>query len=426
MDDGEDVRGRQAADGAALAARDQHEVCALRPYTFSRRVPSDVSANRLTERLESLRARGVELLDLTQSNPSRVGLDFPPSGELDDVPTAPYDPHPLGLPAAREAVAQDFARRGISVDSRRTVLTASTSESYSFLFKLLCDPGESVLIPRPSYPLLEHLTRLEGVRGTPYALDYHDAWAIDLAGLEERIAGDTRAIVVVSPNNPTGSFLTSHELEAIVAVCRRYGLALIGDEVFADYPLRSDGDRRPSVLDQRDVLTFGLGGLSKSAGLPGAKLGWMAIGGPPAAVHPALSRLELISDTYLSVSGAIQHAASGLLARAGAPRRRIASRVAANHTALLTQLRACPACRALDVEGGWAVPIQVPATRTEEALVLELLERDRVLVHPGYFFDFPREAFVVVSLLPDPSIFSQGIARVLARAVRPSGSQASH
>ncbi len=223
-------------------------------------------------------------------------------------------------------------------------------------------------------------------------------------------------MLVVSPNNPTGSFIHPHELDAIVEICRRHSLTLIGDEVFADYPLRPVDAGAPSVLAQDGVLTFGLGGLSKSMGLPGAKLGWMGVTGPNALVDAALSRLELICDTYLSVSGPIQRALPGLLDRGCVVRSQIAARVSANHAELVRQVEGHPACRVLSPEGGWSVPIQVPAIRREEALVLELLEADRVLVHPGYFFDFPREAFVVVSLLPDHDTFSEGVSRLLARA----------
>ena len=386
---------------------------------FSRRLPFNVSINRLTERLRSLRAQNIKLFDLTQSNPSLVGLDYPvgSSEAFEAILRRPYLPHPFGLFEAREAVARDFARRNIFSDPNRIILTSSTSESYSFLFKLICDPSESVLIPRPGYPLLEHLTRLDAVKGIPYQLYYHGEWSIDLESLAKSVTEDTRAVVIVSPNNPTGSFIKSHELEALVALCHRYNLVLIGDEIFADYPLPYDGKRGPSVLDQKEVLAFSLGGLSKSAGLPGAKLGWMAAGGPEVAVEEALARLELICDTYLSVSNAIQYAVPGLLTLANEIRKNIASRVAENYTTLSAKIKTCPACQVLEPEGGWMATIQVPATKTEEILVIELLEFDHVLVHPGYFFDFTTESFLVVSLLTNPEDFNEGITRLLKRVM---------
>ena len=386
---------------------------------FSRRSPLNVSINRLTERLRLLQAQSIKLFDLTQSNPSLVSLDYPlgSSEEFEAILRRPYLPHPFGLSAAREAVAKDFARRNILSEPHRIILTASTSESYSFLFKLICDPGESVLIPRPGYPLLEYLTRLDAVKGIPYQLYYHSEWSIDLESLAKSVTKDTRAVVIVSPNNPTGSFIKSHELETLISLCHRYNLVLIGDEIFSDYPLPYDGKRGPSVLDQKEVLAFSLGGLSKSAGLPGAKLGWMAVGGPEVEVEEALARLELICDTYLSVSNAIQYALPGVLTLADETRQKIASRVAENYTTLSAKISTCPVCQVLELEGGWMATIQVPATKTEEMLAIELLEFDHVLVYPGYFFDFTNESFVVVSLLTNPEDFAEGITRLLKRVM---------
>ncbi len=295
------------------------------------------------------------------------------------------------------------------------ILTASTSEAYSFLFKLLCDPGDQVLVPVPSYPLFEHLTRLELVEIRPYPLEYHGTWSIDVHAVEAAATSRTRAVLVVSPNNPTGSMLTRADLSALASFCASRGLALVGDEVFCDYTI----DARPDVarvLDQEDALTFSLGGLSKSAGLPQMKLGWMVAGGPAPLVDAALARLEIICDAFLSVSTPVQHAASALLAHGAAIRRLILERVRRNLGTLQAIAAGRPACSVLRVEGGWSAVVRVPATRSEESLALDLLEQDGVLVHPGYFFDFPHEAFVVVSLLPEPDSFRDGAARLFARA----------
>lgn len=386
---------------------------------FSTRVPADLAPNRLAAAERAIRARGVRLIDLTETNPTRVGLAYPEDGllALGDPAGLSYDPHPFGLASARETVAADIRAAGRPIDPGRVVLTASTSEAYSFLFKLLCDPGDQVLAPVPSYPLFEHLTRLELVEVRPYRLEHHGTWSIDAHEVEAAVTPRTRAILAVSPNNPTGSVLGRSDLAALASLCAERGLALIGDEVFCDYLL----DPRPDaarVLDQDLSLTFSLGGLSKSAGLPQLKLGWMAAGGPPALVAEALARLEIICDAFLSVSTPVQRAVGSLVASGRQIRGLILERLKSNLLALQTLVAAAPACSLYRVEGGWSAVIRIPATRSEEAIALDLLEQDRVLVHPGYFFDFPHEAFIVVSLLPEPDEFREGAARLLERASR--------
>jgi alanine-synthesizing transaminase len=384
---------------------------------FSTRVPADLAPNRLTVAEMALRARGVPLVDLTETNPTRVGLAYPADclAALSSPASLGYDPQPFGVRSAREAVADELGRTGPRPDESRVILTASTSEAYTFLFKLLCEPGDQVLVPVPSYPLFEHLTRLELVDVRTYPLEYHGTWSVDFGRLDAAITPRTRAILVVSPNNPTGSVLTRPDLEGLARRCEQYQLALIGDEVFADYLLEPRADRA-RVLDQDDALTFSLGGLSKSAGLPQMKLGWMVAGGPAPLVQAALSRLEIICDAFLSVSTPVQHAAGALLAAGRDVRGLIKRRVEGNLERLRSLVLAHPSCSVHRVEGGWSAVIRVPATRSEEALVLGLLEEDHVLAHPGYFFDFPHEAFLVVSLLPEPEAFARGVARMLARA----------
>ncbi len=384
---------------------------------FSSRVPDSLVPNRLALTRARLVTAGIPVVDLTESNPTRVGLEYParllePLGREAGLA---YDPHPLGLMSARTAVARDYARRGHRVDPSAIVLTASTSEAYSVLFKLLCDPGDRVLVPQPSYPLFAQLSRLDAVEAAPYPLEYSGRWGIDLDALARTIDDRTRAVIVVSPNNPTGSVVSAEELGAIALMAHRHGLAIVGDEVFADYSL--DAAVSPSsVVGQRDALAFALGGLSKSAGLPQLKLGWMAVAGPDAARRAALERIEYIADAYLSVSTPVQLAAGDLLAASTGIREQIEARIRGNYGALRRIAADVPTCRVLHADAGWSAVIQVPAVRSEEALVLDLLERDRVLVHPGYFFDFPREAFLVVSLLPEPEVFGDAIARALARA----------
>jgi aspartate/methionine/tyrosine aminotransferase len=295
----------------------------------------------------------------------------------------------------------------------RLVLTASTSEAYSLLFKLLCDAGDEVLVPVPSYPLFEHLTRLDAVRFATYPLDYHGRWSIDLAALERAITPRTRAALVVSPNNPTGSFVSEGELRQLASLCARSELALIGDEVFSDYVF-TGMTGGPTVVSQDEALAFALGGLSKSAGLPQLKLGWIAIAGPAPLVNETTTRLELICDTYLSVATPVQHAAPSLLAAAPVVRDQIARRVRSNRAWLCDTLTRTPEIELLNADGGWYGVLRVPATVGEEQLALELLTRHHVLVHPGYFYDFAHEAFLVVSFLPTPERFAAGITRLIA------------
>jgi aspartate/methionine/tyrosine aminotransferase len=381
--------------------------------TFSRRIPPHATANALTQAVESLRSSGVSFVDLTDSNPTSAGISYPADllAPLADARGLRYEPRPFGLDSARAAVAADQQRRGADVEPSQVVLTASTSEAYSWLFKLLCDPGASVLVPRPSYPLFEHLTQLEGVRAEPYALEYHGRWAIDFASLDAAPA-DARAVIVVSPNNPTGSCITERELDRLVAMCGERGWALIADEVFADY-LFHPGGAPTDIAARANVLSFTLAGLSKTVGLPQLKLGWIVVGGPPASRRTALAALEVIADSFLSVATPVQAAVAELL-RTGSPvRAAIQARTRGNFDVLCRAAATHPACDVLHSDGGWSAVVRVPSTRGEEALVLELLHHERVLVHPGFFFDLPGETYVVVSLLPDPDVFIEAVARVL-------------
>jgi alanine-synthesizing transaminase len=386
------------------------------------RLPADLSVNATTRTLAALRAKDIRILDLTASNPTRVGLEYPDDllRTLATRAALDYDPQPRGLVSAREAVAGDFARRGLTVDVNRIALTASTSEAYAWLFKLLCDPGDHVLIPHPSYPLFEHLTVLESVVARPYRLEYHGSWRIDLDDLERGIDDRTKAILVVSPNNPTGSFLHADDLHRLDELCSARNLMLIGDEVFTDFPL----DRAPqavSVLHAPSAVSCSLGGLSKTVGLPQVKLGWIAMNGPRAEVDRLLDTYEVIADTFLSVSTPVQVALADLLTRGADIRRQIQERTRRNLTMLRHAASDVAEVTVLNVEGGWSAVVQVPRYRSEEALVLELLTADHVLVHPGFFFDFEREAFLVVSLLVAPDVFDEGIRRVLARVTQRGG-----
>ena len=382
---------------------------------FSARIPANLAPNRLTEALRALRARREPLVDLTESNPTRAGFEYPPEllAPLADARGLRYAPSPLGATEARRAVAADYERQGVKVAPERIALTASTSDGYSLLFKLLADAGDEVLVPRPGYPLFDHLTRLDLVVTRDYDLDVDGRWSIDFAQLERAITPRTRAVLVVSPNNPTGSFIAAGELDRLAAICAPRDIAIIADEVFADYELEPGAASRAGrVTTRRDVLSFALGGLSKSAGLPQVKLGWIAVGGPDRLAADALERLELVCDTYLAVSTPVQLAAAELLEHGASVRGQIAARIVSNYRALQAAVAGTPSCRVLPSEGGWYGVLQVPSLEPEEDLVLRLLA-DGVLTHPGYFFDFPRESFLVVSLLPPEAPFADGVSRVL-------------
>jgi alanine-synthesizing transaminase len=376
---------------------------------FSSRLRQTTGRNPLAVAIERRRAAGLPVIDLTLSNPTRAGLTYP-AGLLNPMAldqSLCYEPTAFGMPSARLAVSRDFARRGVPVAPDRIVLTASTSEAYSLLFKLLCDPGDAVLAPRPSYPLVEHLTELDGVSLEQYSLQFHGRWELDLEGLREKARSrKVRVIIMVNPNNPTGSVVANDELDAVASIAREYGLAIISDEVFAEYPI---ADLQPaSALQKPTALTFVLGGLSKSIGLPQVKLGWIAVSGEASVVSDAMDRLETICDAYLSVSTPVQVAASELLSAGASLRAQIQRRVRDNYSQLVTVAAAHPACAVMPVEAGWYAVVQVPAVASEDTIVVDLLEQTGVLVHPGYFFDFDREAFLVVSLLPEPQVFASG------------------
>jgi aspartate/methionine/tyrosine aminotransferase len=363
---------------------------------FARRLPAEIHPSALALEIAACRAAGGELLDLTQSNPTRAGFDYPPDllEAFRDPRALVYDPDSLGLEEVRRQISP-----------HRVVLTSSTSEAYSWLFKLLCDPGDEVLIPRPSYPLFELLAGLECVQTRTYPLRYHEGWFIDFDALRAAITERTKAILVVNPNNPTGNYLKASEYEQLA----RLNLPVISDEVFADY---SFGPKPYSLAGSSEGLTFVLNGLSKSAGLPQMKLGWIILSGPERLVHDAAQRLELIADTYLSVGTPVQVAFSLLVATGKAIQSQIQSRLRSNLDYLRRAVTGSSASL-LDVEAGWSAILRVPNVRSEEEWVRLLLSDCGTLVQPGYFFDFESNGWLVISLLTPEHIFREGVARVL-------------
>jgi len=381
------------------------------PVRFSTRAPADLAPSRLAV----VRAACEPVAcDLTNSNPTTVGIHYPADllAPLADPAGLRYAPDPRGTADARAAVAADHLRRGLEVDPDRIVLTASTSEAYSLLFKLLCEPGDAVAVPVPSYPLFEHLLQADAASPAPYRLSLDDGWRVEIGDLEAAPEA-TRAAIVVHPNNPTGSFVHRDDADALVGLCRERGWALIADEVFLDYPLGDDPAASRSFAGEHRCPTFVLGGLSKSCGLPQLKLGWIIVNGSGA--EASLDRLDFLADTYLSVGTPVQLALPRLLPDAAVVRDRIARRCRDNLVSLDRLVARCQHLELLRPAAGWSAVLRYPAVVDEEELAVELLERDGVAVHPGYLFDFQRPGFLVVSLLPEPVSFTAGTAAVAAR-----------
>jgi alanine-synthesizing transaminase len=383
---------------------------------FSKRTDWKLIPNRFTEVQRELRAAGREVLDLTVSNPTRAGLLYDAESILNSLSrreALDYDPQPKGLVSARQAVASYYREqhdRSI-IDPETIILTTSTSEGYSYVFRLLCNPDDEVLVPKPSYPLFEFLADLQDVPLTSYPLLYDHGWQIDFPSLARAVNPRTRAVVVVNPNNPTGSYVSGAERTQLNSFCRQHGLAVIADEVFLDYP--HDGLPRSSFAHNQEALTFTLSGVSKISGLPQMKLAWVAVSGPAAAVGAALDRLEIIADTYLSMNAPIQLAASALLDQRKTLQPAILDRVRGNLAELDRQLAQHKTHQRLQVDGGWYVILRVPVTRSDEELAIALLRQSSVLVHPGHFYDFPTDGYLIISLLTPPDEFREGARHIL-------------
>ena len=383
---------------------------------FSSRLKFDLRPNPLSLLLAQKRRACVHVLDLTESNPTRAGFAYPAREILEalsDPASLRYDPSPRGLLPAREAVSRYYAERGAKVPASRIVLTASTSEAYAYLFKLLTNPGDEVLVPRPSYPLFEFLAAMESVAVKQYSLRYDGAWCIDFDSLELAVTDRTRAVVVVNPNNPTGSFVKRNEAQRLAEFAARRGIAILDDEVFLDYAFAKDDSR--AILFPGGARVFTMSGLSKIAGLPQMKLGWIAAAGP--ASDESLDQLEWIADTYLSVSTPVQLALPRLLELSKGIRAQINERTTKNLAWLRDYAQGSP-LSVLNTEGGWSAILQVPRTRSEEEWAMTLLGELDVLVQPGFFYDFESEAFLVVSLLTETAAFTEGIVKTRDRILK--------
>ncbi|MGB8582469.1 MAG: pyridoxal phosphate-dependent aminotransferase [Candidatus Sulfotelmatobacter sp.] len=382
---------------------------------FSNRTNWKLTRNRLTETLEQVHSSGARVLDLTLSNPTRAGLHYDEALLLKALasPLAmDYDPQPKGLTVARNAVAAYYQTlHGLpDFDPEQLILTTSTSEGYSFVFRLLCNSGDELLVPKPSYPLFEFLADLQDVKLIPYPLIYDHGWQMDFPSLRKAVTRRTRGVVVVHPNNPTGSYVHENEKELLNSFCREHELAVIADEVFLDYTLN---EVPPATFAaNRDVLTFTLSGVSKISALPQMKVAWIATSGSADEVKSAQARLEVISDTYLSMNAPMQWALPTFFEQRKNVQQQLLDRVLSNLTELDRQLSAQKTCERLIVEAGWYAVLRVPVTQTDEELAVELLRGKSVLVHPGHFYDFPSDGYLVLSLITPENEFSQGISKV--------------
>jgi alanine-synthesizing transaminase len=382
---------------------------------FAKRTNWNLEANRLSAALAAHRGAGKPLIDLTVSNPTECGFQYDEAAILNALqnPAAlKYEPNPRGLAVAREAVTKYYAEHGAVVSTDNIFLTTSTSEAYSYVFRTLCDPEDEVLIPEPSYPLCEFLADIQDVRLVRYPLLYDYGWQIDFHALEQAVTPRTRGVIVVHPNNPTGHFCKPEEMRKLNEICASRGIAIIADEVFLDFAL---ADKRHATFAANDgALTFAMSGLSKICGLPQMKAAWLIVSGAGSSKVDAVARVEVIADTYLSSNAPIQWALPVFLEQRKEFRRQLMGRVSENLAELDRQLAGQKLCSRLEVEGGWNAVIRVPATRPDEDLALELLAANGVYAHPGHFYDFASEGYLVVSLITPAGEFTTGVRRMIS------------
>ncbi len=389
-------------------------------YSYSQRLSWSFSSNSLTQLLSRKRAVGIPVFDLTISNPTRCLADYPHQAiqsAFGRIQNFSYVPDPFGSEAARSAVAEYYRNQAVSINPNQLLLTASTSEAYAQLFKLLCDPGDEILTPLPSYPLFDYLAALESVRTVPYRLHYAGSWHLDFASLRAQVSSRTKAIIVVNPNNPTGTFLTPGEQIQLIEFAQEFRLPIISDEVFTDYAVTPGSHLAKTFIDNESVLSFSLNGLSKAAGMPQMKLAWIALGGPAQAQEEARERLEVIADTYLSVGTPVQHALPDLLHIGTAVRQQLMQRIVENLAIIDRSLKGT-AVQRLHLDGGWSAILQLPRVMTEENWVEGLLLKQDVFVQPGYFFDMESEAYIVLSLITPADQLSAGMERVCRHVSR--------
>ncbi|HKT24276.1 MAG TPA: pyridoxal phosphate-dependent aminotransferase [Terriglobales bacterium] len=385
---------------------------------FARRTEWPLSQNRFSLALNKAGARGAKLLDLTVSNPTECGFDFDSAAiltSLSRLESLSYDPQPQGLLPARQVVADYYNAKALrgqgQVSAEQIFLTTSTSEAYSYLFRLLCDPDDEILVPRPSYPLFDFLADIQDVKLRRYDLFYDHGWHIDVGALLGAITARTRGILIVNPNNPTGSFVHKTELRQLEMFCAERNLALISDEVFLDYELESGAEA--SAAFSSECLTFALSGLSKISCLPQMKVAWMVLSGHDELRRKAHERLEVIADTYLSQNAPVQLALPKLLEQRKKIQPQLTGRIRSNLEFADQILQVAPQVQRLRVEGGWYVVLRVPARQSDEELAIQLIERAAVVVHPGHFYEFQSDGYLVLSLITPNAVFQDGVRAIL-------------
>lgn len=379
---------------------------------FSTRTNWNFTPNKISRLIEDRRRKGLPIMDLTESNPTRCGFDYPQVEILEALSNPEnllYQPDPKGLLKTRIAVTDYYSVYNIEVNPQNIFLTSSTSEAYTFIFRLLMNVGDEILVPKPSYPLIEYLAQINDVDIKYYHILYDGEWHIDFESIKKNILKNTKAILLIHPNNPTGSYIKKEEYKTLVEICASHNLALIADEVFLDYSFYEDDSRVNSFANKKDVLTFSVSGISKILGLPQMKLAWIVVSGEEEVWREASSRLEVITDSYLSVSTPIQNAAQSWFDLREKLNREIRDRVKINFEFLIDRTRNDSPVKVLNVEGGWNAILKIPQTKSDEEWVEYFLTNHGVVVQPGYFYDFDRDGFIVVSLLSDPMLFQKGI-----------------
>lgn len=390
---------------------------AIKNSMFAERTKWNLTTNRLSRALDAQRTSGKRLIDLAISNPTKCGFAFEEDTILQALANPAvlrYEPDPRGLHSARASVAGYYASRGTPIELSDIFLTASTSEAYSFAFRTLCNPDDEILVPSPSYPLFDFLAEIQDVRLVRYPLFYDHGWQIDFHALEKSIGPRTRALIVVHPNNPTGHFTKPAEAQSLAEICAANDMALIADEVFLDFAIANE--LAESFAANVRSLTFTISGLSKIAGLPQMKAAWLVVSGPSQIKEQALARLEIISDTYLSMNAPVQIALPAFMDHRSAFQKQLMERVRRNLAGLDRQLAAQEACSRLRVEGGWYVVVRLPATHNDQDFAVSLLETGDVYVHPGHFYDFPGNGYLVLSLITPENIFFEGLSLLLSQA----------
>lgn len=376
---------------------------------FSNRTDWEFSSNKLVSLLDKLKDNNEDIMDLTQSNPTECGFSYPKEkivSALSNSSNLAYSPSAKGMLCAREVVCQYYKEKGYDVNPENIFLTSSTSEGYLFLFRLLADPGDKVLFPRPSYPLFEVLTQLSDLELAQYPLNYGD-WSLDEDAFES-ISKGAKAIVAVNPNNPTGSFVGNEDLKIINKVCANTDASIICDEVFLDYAFQDDF-KPNSMVGNKENLTFVLGGLSKALGMPQMKLAWIVINGPDGLVEEAKKRLEIILDTFLSVNTPSQNALGPWMEQRAAIQKDILKRIRDNRETVRSMVADSNKLTLLEAQGGWYAILRLPGSLDEEEFCYGLLKNKKVFVHPGYFFDFALGSHIVVSLLSQQVLLENGM-----------------